>query len=132
VYSNELRVTLNSVKLISNSNKTYFNFQTVALVGESGSGKSTAISLLQRFYDPDSGQILLDGTDIRKIQLKWLRKQMGLVSQEPVLFNDTIRANIAYGKEGEATESEILAAAESANAHMFISSLQQVGTLITK
>ena len=132
MYSNELRVTLNSVKLISNSNKTYFNFQTVALVGESGSGKSTAISLLQRFYDPDSGQILLDGTDIRKIQLKWLRKQMGLVSQEPVLFNDTIRANIAYGKEGEATESEILAAAESANAHMFISSLQQVGTLITK
>jgi ATP-binding cassette subfamily B (MDR/TAP) protein 1 len=103
----------------------YFN-QTVALVGESGSGKSTVISLLQRFYDPDSGQIKLDGTEIQKLQLKWFRQQMGLVSQEPVLFNDTIRANIAYGKGGNATETEIIAAAELANAHKFISSLQQV------
>ncbi|KAG9457822.1 hypothetical protein H6P81_002330 [Aristolochia fimbriata] len=99
--------------------------KTVALVGESGSGKSTAIALLQRFYDPDSGQILLDGIDIKKFQLRWLRQQMGLVSQEPVLFNESIRANIAYGKEGEATEAEITAAAESANTHKFISSLQQ-------
>ncbi|XP_057417279.1 ABC transporter B family member 21-like isoform X2 [Lotus japonicus] len=100
--------------------------QTVALVGESGSGKSTVISLLQRFYDPDSGQITLDGTEIQKLQLKWFRQQMGLVSQEPVLFNDTIRANIAYGKGGDAaTEAEIIAAAELANAHKFISSLQQ-------
>ncbi|XP_077218377.1 ABC transporter B family member 21-like isoform X2 [Tasmannia lanceolata] len=98
---------------------------TIALVGESGSGKSTAISLLQRFYDPDSGQITLDGIEIQKLQLRWLRLQMGLVSQEPVLFNDTVRANIAYGKEGDATEGDILAAAESANAHKFISSLQQ-------
>ncbi|KAJ0092050.1 hypothetical protein Patl1_24721 [Pistacia atlantica] len=99
--------------------------KTVALVGESGSGKSTVISLLQRFYDPDSGRITLDGIEIQKLQLKWLRQQMGLVSQEPVLFNDTIRANIAYGKEGNATEAEILAAAELANAHKFISSLKQ-------
>ncbi|KAF5464892.1 hypothetical protein F2P56_014931 [Juglans regia] len=99
--------------------------KTVALVGESGSGKSTVISLLQRFYEPDSGHITLDGIEIQKLQLKWLRQQMGLVSQEPVLFNDTIRANIAYGKEGGATESEILAAAELANAHKFICSLQQ-------
>ncbi|XP_058085069.1 ABC transporter B family member 21-like [Magnolia sinica] len=99
--------------------------KTVALVGESGSGKSTAISLLQRFYDPDSGQIFLDGIEIRKFQLRWLRRQMGLVSQEPVLFNDTIRANIAYGKDGDATEAEIVSAAESANAHKFVSSLQQ-------
>ncbi|KAH9625819.1 hypothetical protein KSS87_020473 [Heliosperma pusillum] len=99
--------------------------KTVALVGESGSGKSTVISLLQRFYDPDSGTITLDGYEIQKFQLKWLRQQMGLVSQEPVLFNDTIRANIAYGKGGDATESEIVAAAELANAHKFISSLQQ-------
>ncbi|KAJ9181726.1 hypothetical protein P3X46_005790 [Hevea brasiliensis] len=97
----------------------------VALVGESGSGKSTVISLLQRFYDPDSGQITLDGIEIRKLNLKWLRRQMGLVSQEPVLFNDSIRANIAYGKEGNATEAEIMAAAELANAHNFISGLQQ-------
>ncbi|OUZ99838.1 ABC transporter [Macleaya cordata] len=99
--------------------------KTVALVGESGSGKSTVISLLQRFYDPDSGQITLDGIEIQKFQVKWLRQQMGLVSQEPVLFNDTIRANIAYGKEGNATETETLVAAEQANAHKFISVLQQ-------
>nr|XP_011463651.1 PREDICTED: ABC transporter B family member 11-like [Fragaria vesca subsp. vesca] len=99
--------------------------KTVALVGESGSGKSTVISLLQRFYDPDSGYITLDGTKMQTLQLKWLRQQMGLVSQEPLLFNDTIRANIAYGKDGSATETEIIAAAELANAHKFISSLQQ-------
>lgn len=98
----------------------------MALVGESGSGKSTALALLQRFYEPDSGQILVDGTEIDKFQVKWLRQQMGLVSQEPVLFNDAIRANIAYGKEGKATEAEIIAAAELASAHRFISSLQQV------
>ncbi|XP_075089958.1 ABC transporter B family member 11 isoform X2 [Nicotiana tabacum] len=100
--------------------------KTVALVGESGCGKSTVVSLLQRFYDPDSGQVTLDGIEIQKFQVKWLRQQMGLVSQEPVLFNDTIRANIAYGKEGNATEAEIIAAAELANAHKFISGLQQV------
>ncbi|KAF8086658.1 hypothetical protein N665_0615s0008 [Sinapis alba] len=101
--------------------------KTVALVGESGSGKSTVISLLQRFYDPDAGHITLDGVELKKLQLKWLRQQMGLVGQEPVLFNDTIRANIAYGKGSEeaATESEIIAAAELANAHKFISSIQQ-------
>ncbi|OWM81456.1 hypothetical protein CDL15_Pgr007494 [Punica granatum] len=99
--------------------------ETVALVGESGSGKSTVIALLQRCYDPDSSEITLDGITIQKLQLRWLRPQMGLVSQEPVLFNDTIRANIAYGKEGDATESEILAASELANFHKFISGLQQ-------
>ncbi|KAM7487975.1 hypothetical protein LguiB_025459 [Lonicera macranthoides] len=99
--------------------------KVVALVGESGCGKSTVISLLQRFYEPDSGRITLDGIEIQMLKLKWLRQQMGLVSQEPVLFNDTIRANIAYGKEGNATEAEILAAAEFANAHKFISGLQQ-------
>ncbi|KAI5349067.1 hypothetical protein L3X38_001954 [Prunus dulcis] len=104
---------------------TIHHGKTVALVGESGSGKSTVVSLLQRFYDPDSGHITLDGFEIQKLQLKWLRQQMGMVSQEPVLFNDTIRANIAYGKEGNATEAEIIAGAELANAHKFISSLQQ-------
>ncbi|KAL7124849.1 hypothetical protein ABFS83_14G076500 [Erythranthe nasuta] len=99
--------------------------KTVALVGESGCGKSTVISLLQRFYDPESGHVTLDGVEIHKFQLKWLRQQMGLVSQEPILFNDTIRANIAYGKEGDVTEAEIIAAAELANAHKFISGLQQ-------
>ncbi|XVE88300.1 hypothetical protein DITRI_Ditri19aG0058900 [Diplodiscus trichospermus] len=99
--------------------------KTVALVGESGSGKSTVICLIERFYDPDSGRVILDGMDIRKIRLSWLRQQMGLVSQEPILFNETIRANIAYGKQGNATEEEIIAATKVANAHNFISSLPQ-------
>ncbi|KAL7178433.1 hypothetical protein ACSBR2_031551 [Camellia fascicularis] len=99
--------------------------KTVALVGESGCGKSTVISLLQRFYDPNSGQITLDGVEIKRLKLKWLRQQMGLVSQEPILFNETIRANISYGKASSATEAEIIAAAELANAHKFISGLQQ-------
>lgn len=117
---------LEPLKQIRSSNALHFILQTVALVGESGSGKSTAIALLQRYYDPDSGHILLDGIELPKFKLRWLRQQMGLVSQEPVLFNDTIRANIAYGKEGKATEAEIVAAAEAANAHKFICSLQQV------
>ena len=90
------------------------------------------IALLQRFYDPDSGEITLDGIEIRQLKLKWLRQQMGLVSQEPVLFNETIRANIAYGKGGNATEAEIIAAAELANAHRFISGLQQVQKQLIK
>lgn len=69
---------------------------------------------------------MLDGVDIRNLNLKWLRKQMGLVSQEPVLLNDTIRANITYGKDEDVTEGEVIAAAELANAHEFISGLQQV------
>ncbi|KAJ1418724.1 P-loop containing nucleoside triphosphate hydrolase [Sesbania bispinosa] len=104
---------------------TIHSGKTVALVGESGSGKSTVISLIQRFYNPDSGNITLEGVEIQRLQVKWLRQQMGLVSQEPVLFNETIRANIAYGKGGDATEAEIIAAAELANAHKFISSLQK-------
>ena len=80
-----------------------FFLQTVALVGESGSGKSTIIALLERFYDPDSGGISLDGVEIKSLKVRWLRDQMGLVGQEPVLFNDTIRANITYGKHGEVT-----------------------------
>ncbi|XP_043688242.1 ABC transporter B family member 9-like [Telopea speciosissima] len=96
---------------------------TVALVGESGSGKSTVISLLERFYDPDSGNITLDGLEIRKLKLSWLRQQMGLVSQEPILFNETIRNNIAYGKQGGASEDEIIEAAKASNAHNFISGL---------
>ncbi|KAI3944839.1 hypothetical protein MKW92_002206 [Papaver armeniacum] len=97
----------------------------VALVGESGCGKSTVISLLQRFYDVDSGCILLDGVEIRKFKINWLRQQMGLVSQEPILFNDTIKANIAYGKQGITSEEEILAATKASNAHNFISALPE-------
>ncbi|WCJ22612.1 ABC transporter B family member 11 [Euphorbia peplus] len=113
------------IQIFQDLSLTIHSGKTVALVGKSGSGKSTIISLLHRFYDPNSGHITLDGVEIQKFQLRWLRQQMGLVSQEPVLFNDTIRANIAYGKDGNATEAEIIAASEFANAHNFISSLQQ-------
>ncbi|KAF0917205.1 hypothetical protein E2562_017110 [Oryza meyeriana var. granulata] len=97
--------------------------KTAALVGESGSGKSTVISLLERFYDPDAGKILFDGVELETLKVSWLRLQIGLVAQEPILFNDTIHANIAYGKQGDASEDEIIAAAEAANAHQFISGL---------
>lgn len=93
--------------------------KTVALVGQSGSGKSTIIGLIERFYDPSSGSIHIDEQDIKNYNLRWLRSQIALVSQEPTLFAGTIRENIAYGKE-EAGESEIRQAAVLANAHEFI------------
>ncbi|KAH6827067.1 P-glycoprotein 11 [Perilla frutescens var. hirtella] len=118
--------TRSHIQILKDLSLTVSSGKVVALVGESGSGKSTVISLLQRFYDPDSGMITLDGIEIQKLQLKWLRQQMGLVSQEPILFNDTIKANIAYGIGGSsATEAEIIDAAKSANAHEFISGLNQ-------
>jgi ATP-binding cassette subfamily B (MDR/TAP) protein 1 len=98
--------------------------RSVALVGASGSGKSTVIALLERFYDPSAGEVTLDGVDIRRLRLKWLRAQMGLVSQEPALFATSIRENILLGKE-DATEEEIIAAAMAADAHSFISQLPQ-------
>ncbi|CAL4970903.1 unnamed protein product [Urochloa decumbens] len=97
---------------------------TVALVGSSGSGKSTVIALLERFYDPSAGEVTLDGINIRRLRLKWLRTQMGLVSQEPALFATSIRENILLGKE-DATEEEVVTAAKAANAHSFISQLPQ-------
>ena len=95
---------------------------TLALVGPSGSGKSTVIQLLLRFYDPCAGAVLLDGHDLRTLQLRWLRQQLGLVSQQPALFNTSILANIAYGRPG-ASEQEIIEAATAANAHGFIQKL---------
>ena len=92
-----------------------------ALCGPSGSGKSTIIQLLERFYDPQSGTVLLDGVDIKTLNIRWLRMQLGLVGQEPVLFVGTVAENIAYGKEG-ATQVEVEEAATMANAHDFITS----------
>jgi ABC-type multidrug transport system fused ATPase/permease subunit len=94
----------------------------VAVVGPNGSGKTTLANLIPRFYDPDSGQILIDGTDIRDATLFSLRNQIGMVTQNVVTFNDTIAANIAYGKNG-ATREEIIEAAMRAFAHEFISPL---------
>ncbi|CAH8301085.1 unnamed protein product [Eruca vesicaria subsp. sativa] len=96
--------------------------KTFAFVGPSGSGKSTIISMVQRFYEPNSGEILLDGSDIKSLKLKWLREQMGLVSQEPALFATTIASNIRIGKE-DAHMDQIIEAAKAANADSFIKSL---------
>jgi subfamily B ATP-binding cassette protein MsbA len=93
--------------------------EIVALVGPSGSGKTTLSALLLRFYDPLTGAVRVDGRDIREVTFQSLRKQIGLVTQETLLFNDTIRANIAYARAG-ATEEEIIDAAKAANAWEFI------------
>jgi subfamily B ATP-binding cassette protein MsbA len=94
----------------------------IALVGASGAGKSTLADLLPRFYDVQEGAILLDGVDIRQLRLKDLREQMGIVSQEAILFNDTVANNIAFGNDN-ATQADIERAAMAANAHDFISAL---------
>ncbi|KAG7400305.1 Antigen peptide transporter 2 [Phytophthora boehmeriae] len=105
-------------------NLTIGSGQTVALVGASGSGKSTAIALLERFYNPTSGMVALDGHDVRSLSLPWLRDRISLVSQEPVLFAGTIAENIALGKHGVSRE-EIVEAARSANAFDFIANFPQ-------
>ena len=95
--------------------------QTVALCGASGSGKSTLVALLERFYDPQGGAILLDGVDLRDLNVRWLRAQLGLVGQEPVLFQGSVADNIRYGKAG-ASDADVEGAARLANAHGFITS----------
>ncbi|XP_055373170.1 ATP-dependent translocase ABCB1 [Condylostylus longicornis] len=96
--------------------------ETVALVGSSGCGKSTCIQLLQRFYDPADGQILIDNNDIKELNVNWLRSHIGSVGQEPVLFGTTVYENIRYGRE-DATREEIENAAKASNAHIFIKKL---------
>ena len=98
--------------------------KTYALVGPSGCGKSTIIQLIQRFYDPLSGEVFVGGKDVRQLNTKWLRQHIGVVSQEPVLFDTTIAENIKYGKEGS-TVAEVETAAKNANAHDFISALPE-------
>ncbi|CAO3594257.1 unnamed protein product [Absidia cylindrospora] len=105
--------------------------QTVAFVGPSGSGKSTSISLLQRFYDPVGGDVLLDGKDLKDYNVAWLRRQIGVVSQEPVLFNMSIKQNLLMGATREVTQEEIEEACKKANCHMFITQLPEgYGTII--
>ncbi|XP_071685590.1 ABC transporter B family member 1 [Rutidosis leptorrhynchoides] len=107
------------VKILNNFNLSVPAGKTIALVGSSGSGKSTVVSLIERFYDPTSGQVILDGHDIKGLNLKWLRQQMGLVSQEPALFATTIKENILLGRP-DASVGEIEEAARVSNAHSFI------------
>lgn len=100
--------------------------KTAALVGQSGSGKSTVISLVERFYDPEAGEVLIDGVNLKSLKLKWIRGQIGLVSQEPILFATSMKENILYGKE-DATDEEIRRAIVLANAAKFIDQFPHVG-----
>lgn len=99
--------------------------KTMALVGESGSGKSTVINLVERFYDPQAGEVCIDGINIKLFKLDWIRQKIALVSQEPLLFATSIKENISYGKE-DATIEDIKRAAELANAATFIDNLPNV------
>jgi ATP-binding cassette subfamily B protein len=93
--------------------------EMIGLCGASGAGKSTFVNLICRFYDVTDGQILIDGVDVRDYDVRWLRRQIGMVLQEPYLFHGTIAENIRYGKP-EASEAEVIRAAKAANAHDFI------------
>ncbi|XP_030487605.2 ABC transporter B family member 19-like [Cannabis sativa] len=109
---------LNSFTLVIPASKSF------ALVGASGGGKSTLFALIERFYDPNKGIVTLDGHDLRSLQVKWLRGQIGMLGQEPVLFATTILENVMMGKEN-CTEKEAIAACIASNAHKFISTLPQ-------
>ena len=98
--------------------------EVVAVVGPSGAGKSTLASLIGRLYDPDAGRVLLDGRDLRELETEFLRRQIGAVAQEPILFSTSIADNIRYGRPG-ATQAEVEAAARTANAHAFVAGFPQ-------
>ncbi|XP_016656026.1 multidrug resistance protein 1A isoform X3 [Acyrthosiphon pisum] len=110
------------VKVLNNLNFTIRPGQTVALVGSSGAGKSTIVGLLLRFYDPEAGQIYLDSIKLTDLNVHWLRDQIGVVSQEPILFGVSIADNIRYGRE-DITNDELVEAAIQANAYDFIKEL---------
>ncbi|XP_037033409.1 ATP-dependent translocase ABCB1-like isoform X2 [Bradysia coprophila] len=112
------------VKILQGVNLSINKGETVALVGSSGCGKSTCIQLIQRFYDPAQGEVLLDNRNMRDLNVSWLRQKIGVVGQEPVLFGTTILENIRYGHEN-ATAQEIEDAAKAANAHNFIQRLPE-------
>ncbi|KAM3615029.1 uncharacterized protein V6R79_022403 [Siganus canaliculatus] len=114
------------VPILQGLNLSVKKGETLALVGSSGCGKSTTIQLLERFYDPREGSVMLDSTNIKQLNIHWLRSQMGIVSQEPVLFDCSLAENIAYGDNSRTvTLQEIEAAAKAANIHNFIETLPQ-------
>jgi ABC-type multidrug transport system fused ATPase/permease subunit len=98
--------------------------QIVAVLGATGAGKSTLVHLIPRFYDPTSGAVLIDGTDLRELELRELRRSVGMIFQETVLFSATVAENIAYGRS-EATKEQVVAAARAAHAHDFITQLER-------
>ena len=108
--------------MIKNLNLEVKEGSKIAIVGKTGAGKTTLVNLLMRFYEGDSGSITIDDVDIRELPRDVLRKNFGMVLQDTVLFEDTIKNNIAYGKD-HATEEEIVSAAKKANAHSFIMKL---------
>nr|CAD7409119.1 unnamed protein product [Timema cristinae] len=112
------------VKVLQGMNLTINPGETVALVGSSGCGKSTCVQLIQRFYDPIHGSISLDGENIKNLNVAWLRSNIGVVGQEPILFQTTIAENIRFGNE-QASMDEIIHSAKEANAHDFVSKLPQ-------
>jgi ATP-binding cassette, subfamily B, bacterial MsbA len=120
----DVNLSFGETKILDNINLTIKRGQTVALVGSSGAGKSTLVDLLPRFYDVDSGSITIDGKDIKAFTLHSLREKMSMVTQEPVLFNDTIFNNIAL-KLPNSSQEAVEAAAKIANAHHFISQKEQ-------
>lgn len=113
-----------SVKVLENVNFKVKPGEKIALVGPTGAGKTTIISLISRFYEPQNGTILIDGTDIQKADIESLRSQMGIMLQDTFLFSGTIKENIRYGKL-DATDEEVIAAAKAVNAHGFISKLEK-------
>ncbi|XP_039613486.1 LOW QUALITY PROTEIN: bile salt export pump [Polypterus senegalus] len=120
------------VKILDQINMMIETGKTTAFVGPSGTGKSTALQLIQRFYNPQEGMVTLDGHDIRGLNIRWLRSLIGIVEQEPVLFATTIAENIQYGRE-DATMEEIIQAAKEANAYNFIMDLpEKFDTLVGK
>ncbi|WP_254049522.1 ABC transporter ATP-binding protein, partial [Cnuella takakiae] len=110
--------------ILHNINLTIPKGKTIALVGSSGAGKSTLADLVPRFHDVSSGELLIDGVNIRDYSLQSVREQISIVTQEPILFNDTIAANLQIGKQN-ATPEELEAAAKVANAHSFITNKEQ-------
>lgn len=123
VYEN-VSFAYNSAPVLKNINLKIEKGQTIALVGQSGSGKTTLADLLPRFYDVSKGRIMVDGKDLRDLQLKSLRNIIGYVNQEPILFNDSFHNNIAFGMDN-VPEEEVIRAAKIANAHEFIMATEQ-------
>ena len=114
------------MKVLRKLNLSIQSGEKIALVGQSGCGKSTVIQMIQRFYDFDEGSLLIENENIQNLNVAFMRSRLGIVSQEPVLFNKTIEENIKYGdNEKEVSMEEVIEAAKKANIHNFVSSLPQ-------